>query len=188
MLRELSDRIHRLSTGRVAAAALLLFVLFTALVLPGQASSSAEATGEVGSPDLSFYYSADELYQMAERYGEDGREEYIRTRFSFDLVWPLVYGSFLCIAISWTFRKVFLRESVLQRANLVPVLAVGLDYMENLSTSLVMARYPSSTTVIDWLASLFTMAKWILVAGSFALLLAGFVAGGVRRLRARNSA
>jgi hypothetical protein len=187
MLRELSDRIHRLSTGWLAAAALVIFLLFTALVLPNQASRSEEATSEVGSPDTSFYYSADELYQMASSYGEEGREAYIRARFSFDLVWPLVYGFFLSIGISWTFRKAFSRESKLHRANIVPVLGVLFDYFENLSTSLVMARYPSSTTVIDWLASVFTMLKWIFVAGSFVLLLTGFIVGILRNVSARKS-
>jgi hypothetical protein len=173
MWRNLSDRIHRFSTGWVTIASLVIFLLFTALVLPGQASRSEAVTGEATSPDMSFYYTADELYQLASSYGEEGREAYIRARFTFDLLWSIVYGFFLSTAISWTFRDAFSRESKWQLANIVPILGVLFDYLENISTSIVMARYPSPTAVLDELASVFSMAKWIFVVASFALLLVG---------------
>jgi hypothetical protein len=50
------------------------------------------------------------------------------------------------------------------------------DYLENLSTSLVMVRYPSPTPIADWLAAVFTLVKWILVSGSFLLLFIGIAA------------
>lgn len=187
MWRGLSDWIHRVSNGWAVAASLLIFLLFIAWVLPSQASKAEAATGGVGSPDMSFFYSADELYQMASRYGKDGREAYIRARLTFDLVWPLVYGIFLSMGISWTFRKAFSGEGPWKRANLVPVLGVLFDFLENVSTSLVMARYPRPTAVLDGLASGFTMVKWILVAGSFALFLIGIVMGLLRWVGSRNN-
>lgn len=186
MLLNLSDRLHRFSTGWMAAASLLIFLLFTVLVLPGLASRSEVATGSLGSPDTSFYYSADELYQMAESYGKEGRAEYVRARFTFDLVWPLVYGFFLSVGISWISRKAYSEGSALQSANMVPVLGVLLDYLENISTSLVMARYPNSTPVLDRLATLFTMLKWVFVVGSFALLIGGLMIGILRWVRVRE--
>lgn len=180
MLLDLSDRLHRVSTGWSATASLVVFLLFMALVLPGQASRSELTTSNIGSPDMSFYYSAGELYRMAESYGEEGRAEYIRARFTFDLVWPLVYGSFLSIGISLISRKAFPDQNLLQAANLIPVLGMLFDYLENISTSLVMARYPSSTPVIDWLAPVFTVLKWVFVAGSFAFLLAALLIGFLR--------
>ena len=58
---------------------------------------------------------------------------------------------------------------------------MALDYLENLSTSLVMARYPDPTPVIVWLAPVFTLSKWIFVGGSFVVLVVGIVAALVRR-------
>jgi hypothetical protein len=187
MWRTVSDWLQRVSNGWIAVASLLIFLLFTALVLPGQSSKSESTTGIAGSPDMSFYYSPDELYQMAKSYGAEGRQAYIRARFTFDLVWPLVYGFFLAAGISWTFRNAFSDEAIWQRANLAPILAVMFDYLENISTSLVISRYPSSTAVLDWLASVFTMAKWIFVAGSFGLLLIGIVVGISKRVSVRSS-
>jgi hypothetical protein len=169
----------------VALAGLVIFLLFTALVLPQQAARSEQETGSGVSPDTSFFYSPAELYQIAESYGEEGREAYIRARFTFDLVWPLVYTLFLVTAISWVFGKAFAPDSRWQRANLLPLVAALFDYLENLSTSLVMLRYPAQTPVVDLLAPLFTATKWGFLGLSFILLIVGIVAAAWRWIRSR---
>jgi hypothetical protein len=173
MWKRISDWLHRVSSGWAAVSALALFLLFSALVLPGQATRA----GNAGSPDTSLYYSADDLYGMAEAYGDQGREAYVRTRFTFDLIWPLVYTTFLGTAISWVYARAFTPNSRWQQANLAPVLGAVFDYLENLSTSLVMLRYPGQTAVVDMLAPLFTLVKWVFVSGSFMLLFAGVAVG-----------
>ena len=182
----LSDWIHGITNGRVALTALITFLLFTALVLPNQASSVAANSQDAASPDTSFYYTADSLNQIASDYGEEGRDAYIQARFTFDLIWPLVYAVFLSTSISWTYRKAFAQESLWQRANIVPVLAALFDYLENISTSLVMLRYPTATPVLDSLAGIFTLVKWVLVAGSFALLFIGVILGATRWVRTKD--
>ena len=183
ILQRVSDWLRRVSTGWVALSALVVFILFAALVLPGQSATAEQVAGDAGSPDTSFYYSAKELYQMAEAYGAEGRSAYIRARFTFDLVWPLIYTAFLVTAIGWVFGKAFRSDSRWQLANLLPLLGALFDYLENLSTSLVMGRYPDQATVAAALAPLFTSRKWIFHAGSFILLLAGIVTAAWRRLR-----
>ena len=149
MDKRISDWLRQVSTGWVALAALVIFVLFTALVLPQQASKAARETASDDSPDTSFFYSPGDLYRMAESYGELGRQAYVRARFTFDLVWPLVYTLFLATAISWVFGRAFAPDSRWQRANLAPLLGALFDYLENLSTSLVMLRFPDQTPVVD---------------------------------------
>ena len=173
MWKQISDWLHQVSTGWVVLSALAIFLLFSALVLPGQAARAETDTGNAGSPDTSFFYSADDLYRMAEVYGQQGREAYVRTRFTFDLIWPLVYTMFLSTSISWVFSKAFTPDSRWQRANLAPVLGAMLDYLENLATSLVMLRFPNQTVVVDVLAPAFSLVKWVFVMGSFVLLLVG---------------
>ena len=73
MDKRISVWLSRVSTGWVALAALVIFLLFTALVLPQQAGKAAQETGGADSPDTSFY-TPDELYRMAEAYGEPGRQ------------------------------------------------------------------------------------------------------------------
>lgn len=183
----LSDRLHQISTGKVTLAALVIFLLFTALVLPGQAADADEIAGDAETPDLSLYYTADELYQMAQAYGEEGRAAYVRARFTFDVVWPLVYTFFLVTALSWLTGRVFPADSVWQLANLAPILAALLDFLENLATSLIMWRFPIQTPVVDLLAGPFTTLKWLFVSGSFVLLVAAAGAGIWRVARGRRT-
>ena len=82
---------------------------------------------------------------------------------------------FLVTAISWLYGKAFAPESRWQRANLAPLLGAIFDYLENLSTSLVMLRYPQQTPVVDLLAPLFTALKWGFLGASFLLLFAGIL-------------
>jgi hypothetical protein len=186
MLRRISDGLRRISTGWVTLLALIIFLLFSALVLPQQATNAEQETGSGESPDTSFFYSADDLYRMAEAYGEEGRWAYIRARFTFDLVWPLVYLFFLVTAIGWVFSRAFGPESPWQRANLAPVLGALFDYLENLTTSLVMVRFPDQTPLIDVLAPLFTALKWGSLGVSFLLLTGGIVVTVWRWIQTRE--
>ena len=184
MMRDLSDRLHKLSTGRATLIALVAFLLFTALVLPKQAAHTD--TGGAGSPDTSFIYSAGDLYRMAEAYGRAGRIDYVRARFTFDLIWPVVYVAFLATAISWLSRQAFTPLSLWQRANLVPVIGTLFDYLENVAAALVIGRYPARTPVVDVMAPVFTFIKWIFVGGSFVVLAVALVAALWHQARRRR--
>lgn len=60
---------------------------------------------------------------------------------------------------------------------------MAFDYLENASTSLVMFGYPHPTPVVAAVAPGFTLIKWTLVGGSFALLVIGVAAGLWRSIR-----
>ena len=171
MLKHLSAKLHRFSTGRVALITLLVFVVFTALVLPWQASEASRASKGAGAPDTSLWYTPAELYAMAETYGPEGRQAYLLARWSFDVIWPLVYTAFLVAGTSWLTRRIFSAQSPWQYLNLAPVLAMTLDFLENTAASIVLARYPTPTPLIAALAPVFTLLKWIFVGGSFLLLI-----------------
>ncbi len=176
MWKQISNWLHRITNGWITLIALVIFLAFTAIVLPRQVVKAEAQTGMSVSPDTSFIYSVDDLYQMAESYGEQGRKAYVRAQFTFDLIFPLVYTLFLVTAISWLAAKIFDPSSPWMRVNLVPVLGMIFDYLENISASLVMWRYPAHTPMVDYLAPVFTLVKWIFVGGSFLILLLG--AGG----------
>ena len=123
---------------------------------------------------------------MAEAYGEAGRQAYIHARFTFDVAWPLVYTFFLVTAMSWLFQRGFPPESPWQLANLVPLLAALFDFLENMTTSWVMARFPEPAPLAGILASLATPLKWTLVGGSVLLLFVGIAAAVMGRGEAKT--
>jgi hypothetical protein len=172
-LNKISTWLFKISTGWVTFTALFIFVLFSMLVLPSQSSQADKISGETGSPDMSFFYSSQNLFEMAEAYGEQGRTDYIRARFTFDLIWPLVYGIFLSTSISWLIKRADLSKTTLGLLNLVPVFGVLFDYFENITTSWVMFRFPQPALFPAMLAPFLTATKWILVGGSFCILIFG---------------
>ncbi len=172
-LVRLSSTLRRYATGWVTLAATAVFILFLALVLPGQAAEAEAFAGEAGAPDTSFWYPPTDLYRMAEAYGPEGRAAYVRARWTFDVIWPVVFTAFLALALSWIYPRAFPPESRWQLVNLIPLAGMLFDYLENSAASLVMARYPALTPGVAHLAPLFTLLKWVFVTGSFGLLLLG---------------
>ena len=183
MLRRISDRLRRSSSTWVALSGLMVFLLFSVLVLPGQSSQAAEYAEGVGSPDTSLLYSRDDLYRMAEAYGEEGRAAYVRARFTFDVIWPIVYALFLVTGVSWVYGKAFSPRSGWQLVNTAPLVGAVFDYLENVSAAVVMLRYPDPTIVMDTLAPVFTLVKWVFLGSSFVLLFVGGVIGVWRAAR-----
>ena len=165
--------ITRNSKTPVAVAALIIFMVTVIFVLPGQSAKSSAETGGGETPDLSFRYTVDDLYRMAEAFGVEGRSAYIRARLTFDVVWPIVYALFLASMTSWLFSRGFPTDSLWQNLNLAPVIGLALDYLENLSTVIVMWRYPLRTPVVDHAATVFTPLKWLFIGGSFILVIVG---------------
>lgn len=70
---------------------------------------------------------------------------------------------------------------------LLPIVAVALDYAENICTAMVMARYPAWTPVLAELAPLFTAGKWLTLSASFKLLAISVIIALTARWRARSS-
>ena len=182
MFARVSERLIAVSRGWLVIVALAVFLLFSALVLPRQSAQSAAQTGGAAQPDMSFIYSPADLYRMADALGAEGREAYIRARWTFDVAWPLVYGFFLTVSISWLAGKAFGPGSGWRRLNLVPLAGMAFDYLENVATTFVMARYPAATPVADVLAPVFTAVKWVFVGGSFVVLASVAVVAVVRRI------
>ena len=145
------------------------------LVLPGQAANTEIRGEEIGTPDLALYYSPSELYHMANKFGELGRTDYIKARFTFDLIWPLVYTFTLVTTISWLLSRAVTLTSKWRHANLLPFIVLILDYLENISTSLVMFRYPARADLIASLAPFFTFFKWVTLVISFIMLLVAII-------------
>ena len=171
MVQRLSNWLAAASPGWAALLATLVFFAFIALVLPAQAAKAEVYAGSAGIPDTTLFYGREDLYRMAEAYGEQGRQLYIRARYTFDLIFPLVYTIFLVTTISWVSTRGTVENSHWRGANLIPLLAMAFDLLENLSTSIIMSRYPLRTTWLDTLAPGFSLLKWVFVYASFVLLI-----------------
>jgi hypothetical protein len=170
MPERISRGLYRLAKLPLVLICLLVFLIFSATQLPAQSAQAAAYSADAGTPDTSFFYTPAELNRMAERFGSSGRQAYIRARFTFDLVFPLVYGAFLATSLSFLLGRSLDEASPWRRLNLIPLAAVLLDLLENASAALVMAVYPAPQPLAAALAAIATPLKWVFVGGSFALL------------------
>lgn len=161
------NSIRRISTGKTVLISHLIFVLFTAIVLPWQARVAEERTGGGDSPDTSFFYSSEDLYRIAEEYGEAGRQAYIQARWTFDVIWPLVYLFFLATGTSWFITQFPSQKKYWSYTPIIPVAAAFFDFLENTAASIVMAFYPQTIEIAAGLAPFFSAGKWILIGLAF---------------------
>lgn len=161
----------------------VIFVVFIAYVLPNVSAATKLATGSDQAPDMDFFYTAESLYQIAETYGPAGRSYYIKSRYTFDVVWPLAYGAFLTAALSRLLRKSNgsrfkgsrlngSRLAWLHLLNLLPILGVLFDYLENIATATAMYVFPK-TIFLAYLAPYFTAIKWSCLYAAFTVLFVG---------------
>jgi hypothetical protein len=186
MIKKISNWVDRISSNWLMITSLLLMGVFIGFVLPAQAASSTQKIGSDQSPDTSLFYTPEDLYQIAEEYGAEGRQAYIRIRWSFDLIFPLVYTTFLAVGISWFNQRVSGWGDAWKLLNLAPILGGMLDLLENSATSLVMAIYPARSAILLISASLITPIKWVLVSGSFIPYFILVSAWLIQRIQGRN--
>ena len=111
---------------------------------------------------------------MAEQYGSAGRDAYVHARFTFDLVFPIIYTLFLATAISWILDTITPEVSPWRVLNLAPIPGMLFDFFENTAASIVISRYPALSLISANLAPVFTFLKWVFVGGSFLIL---FISG-----------
>ena len=187
VVERVAERLAHGVRGWMAMGAGVLFAVFTALVLPAQAEAGAFYTVRYAAPDTSVWYFPDDLYAAAEAWGRDGRAAYVHARVTFDVIWPMVYGTLLMTTLAWVWARGTASGSRWRGVALIPVVAVALDYAENICTATVMARYPARTPVLAELAPLFTAGKWLTLSAGFLLLGIGVIIALTVRWRARRS-
>lgn len=131
--------------GVLAALAGALFVLAVThfLPLPGTLSDVMRKSGGHQILDLQPAFSSEAVYQRLSAFGEAGREAYLRMMLSVDIVFPLVFTTFLgLLALYAVGRRPpprFLRLLLL----LLPFGYLIPDLSENLSIAWLIHEYPN---------------------------------------------
>jgi len=183
--RNASSWLNQHSHWTLVVLSTAIFLLFMVFVLPRESEKAFLATGSSLSPDTMGWYDGDMLYQLAEDYGPEGRAYYIQARFTFDLIWPLVYLSFLLFTIGWSLRPLSLPPRIKQ-LNLTPLYAFLFDLMENASVSIAMATHPTRTLFHD-IAPYFSLTKWVFVGLSFVFLFVALTLRIIHAVRQRRT-
>ncbi len=123
-----------------------------------------DASGISTILDLYFHYTPDDAYSLLSYYGPEGRKIFL-WGLLIDTIFPLIYGLFLWMSI--TFLATHSHLSLSKRAGnvlqLLPVLAVVLDYIENIFEVWMTLGYPQAVKGIASISGWVTTLKWIAI-------------------------
>ena len=178
---ELQRIYHKVSTKHVAIFA-IVFVLFTAIALPYVSALTTRVIGVAESPDTSFAFSASHIMGIVESYGIDGRLFYVLMRWTFDVVWPLIYTLFLGSSIAYFARRSGFRFGY--KVLYIVLLAVFFDVFENINATIIMLLFPTEAIFFVYLLMIASLLKWIFIGISFIfviLLLLRFIVFSYRK-------
>ncbi len=151
--------VNRISSFPVLVLALILFMSFILYVLPNYKAESAKFMGEAGTLDLKFFSTPETIYQIAEAYGEEGREKYILSKFTIDAAWPFVFTLLYLVFINLSLGYVYGAKG--SNLSIFALTALSFDYIENILAAVVMFVYPSRFDILTWVLSFTTCLKWI---------------------------
>ena len=171
-MKNLTKKLFHISIDRIplwfGVISTIIFAFFIVRILPEQ-SNLSQVYGLKESIDTSLFYNGSELYRTVESYGSEGRAFYIQQRWTFDLIWPIVYFSFIFSVSALLYQSIGL--SYHNRWILsFSYFAILFDYLENIMVTIVMARFPSPTFLIVDFAGTMTSLKWIFLVISFFVL------------------
>ena len=171
MLDRLTDRLGQWATRRSVLVFVALELLLTAVVLPLAQARIQALSGGVGPLDLRFSYTPAEAYAALGAYGPAGREFYARVDLTAGVAYPIIYGLFFSLTITYFLRRQGAARPALLRLALVPFAAMIVDYLDNVCLTVLLLSYPARIDTLAQVSSLLTSTKWILEAASLALLL-----------------
>lgn len=129
-------------------------------VMPKVSERLSVPDKEIIVPDLMIGYDTTYIRQVYTDMGPEKLAEYVSIEKKEDIVYLLVYGSFLALGILHFSRKAFPRMRILGILVLFPVSAIVFDLLENYMLVQTVKIFPAINPSITGMASVFTQLKW----------------------------
>jgi hypothetical protein len=140
-----------------------IFAFFMVVILP-TVSNQANQMGLTPSIDTNFSFDPNQIYAILDGYGEQGRRFYLYQRWTFDLIWPMVYGFPIFLSLKRGLRT--MKQPSQRMLVYLPLVAMGLDYLENITYSFMVIMFPFESIFLAYLGVGFSFLKWISLSSS----------------------
>jgi hypothetical protein len=135
-----------------------VFVIFLVVILPS-VSFQASQMGLTPSIDTNFSFDPHLIYIILDGYGESGRQFYLFQRWTFDFVWPMVYGFPIFFTLKLWLG--YFKSSFFKTLIFLPLFAMSFDYLENITFSIMIILYPMESMLLAYLGVGFSLFKWV---------------------------
>jgi len=176
MLKTLSQKFLSWTTGWRVIILLIADALMMGYIMPLAGGILAFAANASVLPlDLMFFYTPAEAFAMIEKYGQAGRDIYMKIELTADIIYPIVYTLFYGLLLSWLFQRAFKPGSQMMRYNIMPVGAWFFDMLENVGIVSMLSMYPSQSAAFAWLTVMFGSLKWLFFLATIGLVFFGLV-------------
>ncbi len=167
MFKKISENIFILQSWKTILFFGVICLVINSIVFP---YLGAEMKGQ-GPIDLTLYYTSDEVYRMVKSYGEEGRDLYAIGELTADTIYPISYGLFFSLSISFFLQKATTPNQKIRLLNLIPLFTALLDFGENACIVSMLKLFPQKIDILNNVSAVFTFSKWLFVVLSVAALL-----------------
>ncbi len=147
---------------------IVLLVFSMILILPLLKNSLKSVSETSLTPDISFGYGLEQLKEIRQIYGEDGAKEYFFSRFTYDVIWMIIYFYFLLNMFAFLLNGLKSKWILLFKS--LPFIALCFDFFENVFCSLY---FFYGQEIVGVMAATSSLIKWcalILALISFGIL------------------
>jgi len=172
------NTLQKLSTGRNIIILLVLFLLANFILIP-----AFYPTFE--TLDIKTSYTSEQAYALLSSYGEQGRQQYLISELTLDVIYPLVSAFLFSFAILYTFQRAFPGKTGLHKFALTPFGVLVADYLENICIVVMLLLYPQELPILAQVSNVFTIIKFALTPFEL-LVFVGLIGWLVQAIRARN--
>ncbi|CAG0957103.1 hypothetical protein ANAEL_00407 [Anaerolineales bacterium] len=179
MLTRLTDIHLKLANGKVILLLLSLFLLANFVLIPA-------VYPKFQTLDTLYSYTPEKARELISSYGEQGRQSYLLTEVTLDLVYPFITALLFCLLILYTFKRAFPNNRRIWNLSLSSYLVMLADYLENACVVTMLLGYPREFTAIARISNFFTVTKFALSPLQL-LFLVGLIGWGIRAIRTRWS-
>jgi hypothetical protein len=163
MFKNLSNRVLKAENRRIN---LIFFSLLAITIIGFQRAGAyiSEASGLQTKPlDLEFYFTAERAYELIATYNQAVRSFYIPFELSADIIYPILYGIYLSLILSFLLKKNWQdpHNQVISLVNLLPFGASIFDFFENFGIVILVANYDTRLDTLAVITGINNAIKWI---------------------------
>lgn len=178
----IASLIDKIAGYRTIAVLFVLFVVFGVYIMPSFQKAISELAGKkVSIIDLQSGLHPEDIYDMIEDYGAEGRRLYRWVEMSADVIYPIIYTLFFSVILYFLYEKLGV-VFPFGRLYFFPFLMMFADYVENVFIIFMLSLYPVKLMALAYLCSAASIVKWISLAINLLLILYGVVMLFVQKL------